>query len=181
MNPDLTMLKIGNDAFNHSPGIEFLDGVFQAFSVRCGEFYVVNISSLRIALQVLYVIMMYISALPIAITIRNSNIYGERSLGIYSDDPEDEQLREEGGVSWFRRAFPSMRRETSRGYFIQQQLRAQLAHDIWWLVLAIFMSMVVESAQFDANPAVFSVFNVIFEVVSGTTLLMLNRVGLTYC
>ena len=50
---------------------------------------------------------------------------------------------------------------------MRQQLRAQLAHDAWWLALAIFLIMVIEGSQFEANPAVFSVFNVIFEVVSG--------------
>lgn len=57
--------------------------------------------------------------------------------------------------------------EQTKSYFVRQQLRAQLAHDTWWLALAIFLIMVIESSQFEANPAVFSVFNVIFEVVSG--------------
>ena len=57
--------------------------------------------------------------------------------------------------------------EQTKSYFVRQQLRAQLAHDAWWLALAIFLIMVIEGSQFEANPAVFSVFNVIFEVVSG--------------
>jgi Trk-type K+ transport system membrane component len=57
--------------------------------------------------------------------------------------------------------------EQTKSYFVRQQLRAQLAHDAWWLALAIFLIMVIESSQFETNPAVFSVFNVIFEVVSG--------------
>jgi len=57
--------------------------------------------------------------------------------------------------------------EQTKSYFVRQQLRAQLAHDAWWIVLAIFLVMVIEGSQFEANPAVFSVFNVIFEVVSG--------------
>ena len=111
---------------------------------------------------------MYISAFPVAITIRNSNVYEERSLGIYSGDPgyEEEQM---GSMSILRR-FLHMhvgRPSATKEYFVQQQLRAQLAHDIWWLVLAVWLIMIIENHQFVENPAVFSVFNVIFEVVSG--------------
>lgn len=44
------------------------------------------ISQVYISLQVLYVIMMYISVYPVVITMRHSNVYEERSLGIYSGD-----------------------------------------------------------------------------------------------
>lgn len=57
--------------------------------------------------------------------------------------------------------------EQTKSYFVRQQLLAQLAHDGWWIALAVFLIMVIEASQFEANPAVFSVFNVIFEVVSG--------------
>ncbi|KAH8596803.1 cation transport protein-domain-containing protein [Bisporella sp. PMI_857] len=68
------------------PGFRVLDGLFQALAVRAGGFYVIAIPNLRIGLQVLYVIMMYISAYPIVITMRHSNVYEERSLGIYAGD-----------------------------------------------------------------------------------------------
>ncbi|KAK3079949.1 hypothetical protein LTS18_003525, partial [Coniosporium uncinatum] len=42
-----------------------------------------------------------------------------------------------------------------------------LAHDVWWLVLAIFLISIIEGSQFERDPATFSVFNIIFEVVSG--------------
>jgi Trk-type K+ transport system membrane component len=153
-----------------SPGLEFLDGLFQAFAVRSGGFYVVNISTVRISLQVLYVIMMYISAYPVAITIRNSNVYEERSLGIYADDPGYEtnaEAHKGSPVTWMKKLLWHPSHETSRLDFVQHQLRAQLAHDLWWLVLAIFLITIIEGGQFEQNPAVFSVFNVVFEVVSG--------------
>lgn len=57
------ILNIGNDAITHfPPGIEFIDGLFQALAVRSGGFYVVPISSVRVSLQVLYVVMWYLSA-----------------------------------------------------------------------------------------------------------------------
>lgn len=128
----------------------------------------VPIPSVRISLQVLYVIMMYISAFPVTITIRNSNVYEEHSLGIYSDDPEYVEMEAKGKtfLSWAKKRFGGSS-SNHRGVFVQQQLRAQLAHDIWWLVLAVFLIMIVEGKQFQSDPATFSVFNVIFEVVSG--------------
>ncbi|OCL14097.1 TrkH-domain-containing protein [Glonium stellatum] len=164
------ILNIGNKAITSLPaGFEVLDGLFQAFAVRSGGFYVVNISTVRISLQVLYVVMMYISVYPVVITIRNSNVYEERSLGIYADDP--------GYAANVPSSLPFLQKlrgkiagrpfEQTKSYFVRQQLRAQLAHDAWWIVLAIFLIMVIEGSQFEANPAVFSVFNVIFEVVSG--------------
>ena len=164
----LTSAQIGNKAITHfSPGIEFTDGLFQAFAVRSGGFYVVDISSVRVSLQVLYAIMMYISAFPVAITIRNSNVYEERSLGIYADDPGYNEEKFSGnGLNYLRRLI-GLQRPEAASHFVQQQLRAQLAHDIWWLVLAVFLIMIVEGGQFETNPAVFSVFKVMFEVVSG--------------
>ncbi|KAK4964122.1 hypothetical protein LTR66_012464, partial [Elasticomyces elasticus] len=71
------ILGIGNTAIDIPTRYKVIDGLFQAFAVRSGGFYVVPISSLRIALQVLYVIMMYISVYPVVITMRNSNVYEE--------------------------------------------------------------------------------------------------------
>jgi Trk-type K+ transport system membrane component len=151
--------------------MEFINGLFQAFAVRAGGFYIVPLSSVRISLQVLYVIMMYISAYPVAITIRNSNVYEERSLGVYASESQadsDSDSRYPQPFHWLHSRFVSPGQDTrTKLYFVQQQLHAQLAHDLWWLVLAIFLIMVIESTQFESNPTVFSVFNVIFEVVSG--------------
>jgi Trk-type K+ transport system membrane component len=54
----------------------------------------------------------------------------------------------------------------SRGYLIQQQLRAQLGHDLWFLGAAIFLMTMIETGQFERNTVVFSTFNIIFETVS---------------
>jgi len=112
--------------------------------------------------------MMYISAFPVAITIRNSNVYEERSLGIYADDPGYDEDKM-GTMGFLQRALHLQLSTPSatKGYFIQQQLRAQLAHDLWWLVLAVWLISIIENSQFVDNPTVFSVFNIIFEVVSG--------------
>ena len=163
-------MDIGNKSVNAIP-VKFrvIDGLFQAFAIRSGGFYVFTISSLAPGLLVLYVLMMYISVYPVTMTIRNTNTYEERSLGVYAEDLEqdDEQNTKKdhkgGFFSMFsHRASPS----GSRGYFIRRQLHGQLAHDTWWLALAIILITIVETGQIDRNPIDFSIFNIIFEVVS---------------
>ena len=151
-------------------GSRALAGLFQALAVRSGGFYVVSIASLRIGLLILYVIMMYISAYPVLITMRNSNVYEERSLGIYADDSQAKQEAEinQGVLSRLRRTLTNQQEPTeSRGYFVRQQLRGQLAHDLWWIVLAILFITITETSQFERDPINYSVFNIMFEVVSG--------------
>jgi Trk-type K+ transport system membrane component len=167
------LLNIGNPAVQSIPlHFRVLDGLFQALAVRSGGFYVISISTLRIGLQVLYVIMMYISAYPVVITMRHSNVYEERSLGIYADDDDSASTTDldAGGpklgalVGRLRRtitttllpddfATQKRRKETSTGsHFVRQQVRGQLAHDLWWLVLAILFISCIEVGNFDRDP-----------------------------
>ncbi|KAI5263624.1 TrkH-domain-containing protein [Aureobasidium subglaciale] len=172
------ILNIGNRVLNDAIPIHIrvLDGLFQAFAVRSGGFYVVSIPTVRISLQVLYVIMMYISVYPVVITMRNSNVYEERSLGVYdqndpdnlseaSKDPNSIYSKFRGIKKQFATGFGGL--SEGKSYFLQQQLRAQLAHDAWWIVFAVFLIMIIEGGQFERDAKTFSVFNVIFEVVSG--------------
>lgn len=140
--------------------------------------------------------MMYISAYPVVVTMRHSNVYEERSLGIYGEDdapdsdpeqsplthhgPSPSRVSPQGGLSALHRAFSwtvtwhgvgarppsSLRRPESRISFISQQIHGQLAHDLWWLSLAILVIVTINTSNFMADPINFSVFNVIFEVVS---------------
>ena len=201
------ILNIGNHMLDKGLPTRYrvIDGLFQAFAVRAGGFYVVAIPTLRISLQVLYVVMMYISAYPVVITIRNSNVYEERSLGIYDEGKDDDEDEEEGGgggggsgvgdggkgdekgsgedepslspnkpfgllkrAKTMGHALTASRPKTSEtnSHFVRHQLRAQLAHDAWWLVVALFLIMIVEASHFSAHPDEYSVFNFIFEIVS---------------
>ncbi|KAI0402882.1 TrkH-domain-containing protein [Xylaria palmicola] len=189
------VLNLGNPILNKIPtGPRVLDGLFQALAVRSGGFYVVSIPTLYIGLQALYVIMMYISVYPVVITMRHSNVYEERSLGIYDNvHYDDDHLparpssrSSTGGKSRFlgnllRRAMSEWHGVgavsnlqhadrsgpgQSRINFIGHQIRGQLSHDLWWLVLAVLLIMIIETRHFLEDPVTFSVFNVIFEVVS---------------
>ncbi|KAL2006810.1 hypothetical protein VTN00DRAFT_9478 [Thermoascus crustaceus] len=172
------LLSMGNKEVESLPtGYRILDGLFQAFAVRSGGFYVVTISGLRQGLLVLYVLMMYVSAFPVLVTIRNTNVYEERSLGIYADEnlPDDQgtQRASRGTFVNFIRGHllghqesEYTDKETSRSYFVHQQLRSQLSYDIWWIALAVLIITIIESSSFERDPINFSTFNIIFEVVS---------------
>ncbi|KAK6520226.1 hypothetical protein TWF506_000506 [Arthrobotrys conoides] len=137
-----------------------IDGLFQALAIRSGGFYVVPIAATRISLQALYVIMMYIGVYPVVITIRRSNEYLYRSLGIYEGD--DEERADDDTIY-------ELRQDKIKPFlgFFTSQLKAQLSHDIWFLVLCIWVIVVIEAKRIEADPNNFSFFNICFEAVSG--------------
>lgn len=118
--------------------------------------------------------------------IRNTNVYEERSLGIYADDNTAEDQKRSAHPGGFfdnvmnlvfhrPKAASSDTRATeaighgpnvSRSYFIRQQIRSQLSHDTWWICLAILFITIAENSSYEADPITFSTFNIIFEVVS---------------
>ena len=167
------VLDIGNKSIESIPErFRVLDGLFQAFAIRSGGFYVFAIPDLRPGLLVLYVLMMYISVYPVTMAMRNTNTYEERSLGVYADQIEQgidvtSSTGRAGGRSNFLQIFGHGFSGGSSSYFIRQQLHGQLAHDLWWLALAVLFITIVETGQFERDPTVFSIFNIMFEVVSG--------------
>ena len=70
-------------------------GFFQSISIRSAGFSVVPISVLAVGTQVISVVMMYISAYPVLIPLRSSNVYEERSLGIYKKDLPNKKSEKE--------------------------------------------------------------------------------------
>ncbi|KAK4460054.1 cation transport protein-domain-containing protein [Cladorrhinum samala] len=155
------LLNLGNPAIERIPtGSRVLDGLFQALAVR------------------------------------HSNVYEERSLGIYNEDDVPHSDTEQGSqmtpvhghnrphhesmattlgraishtFTWHgvgARPPSSHQNPESRISFISQQIHGQLAHDIWWLVLATLVIVTINTSNFMKDPVAFSVFNVIFEVVS---------------
>ncbi|KAI0178498.1 TrkH-domain-containing protein [Hypoxylon sp. FL1284] len=181
------ILNFGNSALDQVPvGSRIIDGLFQALAVRSGGFYVVSIPTLFIGLQVLYVIMMYISVYPVVITMRHSNVYEERSLGIYGEDPtyshvltrpvshgqpgsqvqSVSRMIRAAFAEWYGVGVAPEQLEESRISFISHQIRGQLSHDLWWLVLATLLIVIIETKHFIDDPVNYSVFVIVFEVVS---------------
>ncbi|OCK91161.1 potassium transport protein TRK1/TRK2 [Cenococcum geophilum 1.58] len=140
------------------PGIRFLDGLFQAASTRTAGFSVVSIAALHPAIQVSYLIMMYISVYPIAISMRQTNVYEEKSLGVWGSEDDDK---------------PSS--------YLGAHLRRQLSFDLWFVFLGFFLIAIIEGNRLEnRNDYAFTLFSVLFEIVSayGTVGLSLGYPGI---
>jgi hypothetical protein len=127
-------------------GLKVLNGIFDAVSTRTAGFSSVNLAQLHPAVQFSYMIMMYISVFPIAISVRRTNVYEEKSLGVYSSNDVDDQSN-----------------QTDMSY-VGSHLRRQLSFDLWYIVLGFFIILIAEGQSITNND--YSVFPVLFEVVS---------------
>ncbi|PFH52154.1 hypothetical protein AMATHDRAFT_57502 [Amanita thiersii Skay4041] len=152
------VLDIGNAVIDQIPvGVRVLAGFFQAVAVRAAGFAIVSISALAPAVKILYIIMMYISVFPIAMSVRSTNVYEERSLGIYRDYGVDEDQFNPTGT-----------RVSVWSNYLALHARKQLAFDMWWLATALFLVCIIERDNIE-NPEFYSwftVLNIIFDVVS---------------
>jgi hypothetical protein len=96
--------------------------------------------------------MMYISVLPIAISVRRTNVYEEQSLGLYGHHGEEGEEDEEE---------PS---------YVGAHLRRQLSFDLWYIFLGFFIVTIVEGNRLSSDDQNiqpdFSMFAVLFEIVS---------------
>ncbi|GKT48012.1 low-affinity potassium transport protein [Colletotrichum spaethianum] len=143
------LLDLNDNAVSHLPvHVRIVDGIFQAASTRTAGFTVVNISLLHPAVQVSYMIMMYISVFPIAISIRRTNVYEEKSLGVYHSPDEDME-----GTN-----------ENSAWSYVGTHLRRQLSFDLWYVFLGLFILAITEGHRIQNKD--FDVYSVLFEIVS---------------
>lgn len=109
------------------PGPRVMAAIFQAGSSRHTGAAVFNIANVSPAVQFSLLVMMYISAFPISISIRASNTYEEKSLGIYQTEP-DAELDEQHGRS-----------------YLVRHLQSQLSFDLWYVFLGIFVLSISEA------------------------------------
>ncbi|KAK8064971.1 hypothetical protein PG997_011718 [Apiospora hydei] len=252
----LLVLSIGNPVLEAFPVASRVGiALFQACTVPSGGFAVFSISGLWFDLQVLLLIIMYLAAYPEIIVMRNSNVYEERSLGLYSSEEAEKQEEEEDAASLNemvesarspllsptshrfdtmshatgastksikmlsavgrrgtafvgrqiqkrmndfqgvgvdtgrvrRPSHPTLKRAqhipfenlngptaptaTPEGgiSLVSQHLRGQLSHDMWSIAAALFLVTLIETSHSIADPRTFSVFNFLFEIVSGYT------------
>ena len=125
-----------------------MNGLFQAVSTRTAGTASVSLSGLHPGIQVSYLIMMYISVFPIAISVRRTNVYEEKSLGVYGSIGEEKGDEKE----------PS---------YIGAHLRRQLSFDLWFIFLGLFIIAIVEGNRLEnTNEYAFTLFSVLFEIVS---------------
>ncbi|KAK4697010.1 Trk/Ktr/HKT type cation transporter, partial [Lecanoromycetidae sp. Uapishka_2] len=97
------------------------------------------------ALKTLAVVLVFF---PIAISVRRTNVYEEKSLGIYGTAAEAEADDKE----------PS---------YVSAHLRRQLGFDLWYVFLGLFIIAVAEGDRLaNTNDYAFTLFSVLFEIVS---------------
>ncbi|KAL8711759.1 MAG: hypothetical protein Q9220_003930 [cf. Caloplaca sp. 1 TL-2023] len=129
-------------------GYRILNGMFQASSTRTAGFSTVNLANLHPGIQVSYMVMMYISVFPIAISVRRTNVYEEKSLGIYTSGSEEDDAANE----------PS---------YVGAHLRKQLSFDLWYIFLGLFIIAVAEGDRLqNTNDYAFTIYSCLFEIVS---------------
>lgn len=153
------VLDIGNPEVENIPlGTRVIVGLLQAVAVRAAGFGTISLSALAPAVKVLYVIMMYISVYPIAMSVRSTNVYEEQSLGIFHNGLEDDEDTFEAHGS----------RVTVWSRYLAMHARKQLAFDMWWLCLALFFVCIIERSdlQNNDNASWLNVFSIVFELVS---------------
>ena len=107
-----------------------------------------NLADLHPGVHVSYMISMYISVLPIAISMRRTNVYEEKSLGIYGSVNETDESNKA----------PS---------YVSAHLRRQLSFDLWYMFLGLFIIAIAEGKHIEnTNEYAFTMFSALFEIVS---------------
>jgi potassium uptake Trk family protein len=244
----ILVLSIGNPTTEVIPlGQRIFVALFEGFSIPTGGYAIVSPSGMYFDVQVLWLVVFYTAAYPHIITMRKTNVYEERSLGIYEgDEAELEQLHSASSslfdVDAAMPTLPTPVSETEKTPFaptkslgkfgrrstafvgrqlqrrmtsfqgvgvanmpsttapaplkraatmdfnrtmsihslashpptrppslISQQVRGQLSHDVWWIALALFLIAIIETHHSIEDPRTYSVFTMLFEIVSGYT------------
>lgn len=124
----IIVLDLENPAINNlAPGPRVLAAIFQAASSRHTGTSTFNLADISPAVQFSLVVMIYIAIFPIAISIRASNIYKERTLGVYTTDGN---IDEHNGRS-----------------YIVNHIQNQLTFDLWYIFLGSFCICVAEAGK----------------------------------
>ena len=144
----ILQLHYGPITHHFPPGQRTMDGLFQSIGLRASGFYIIVIDNIAPALQIFYLVVMYVSVFPILLSIRSSNIYEERSLGQTSSSAQGSRDQHQSGG-------------------LGLHIRNQLAYDLWWLLAAIFLICIIERDSLTTPNPGWTLYSVIFEVVSG--------------
>jgi Trk-type K+ transport system membrane component len=128
----IIVLDLNNPSVNNLPGgPRVLAAIFQAASSRHTGTSTFNLADVHPAVQFSLLVMMYISVYPIAISVRASNTYEEKSLGVYLPEAEMDE-----------------KKSTS---YVLMHMRNQLSFDLWYIFLGIFCICIAESDKIMDN------------------------------
>ncbi|KAK5174893.1 uncharacterized protein LTR77_000029 [Saxophila tyrrhenica] len=129
-------------------GPRILAALFQAASSRHTGTSTFNLAKVNPAVQFSLLVMMYIAIFPIAMSVRASNTYEERALGVYVADetPGDTE---------------------KPAKYLTHHIRNQLSFDLWYIFLGTFCICIAEADPIkDTSNVAFTVFSILFEVTS---------------
>ena len=145
----IILLDLDNEEVRSlSPGPRVLAATFQAVSARHTGTSTFDLADVNPAVQFSLVTMMYIAVFPIAMVVRSSNTYEERTLGIYQQDPEPDDTQ--GPLAYLAR-----------------HARNQLGFDLWYIFFGAFCICIAESGKIvDRTDLAFSEFAILFECAS---------------
>ncbi|KAI8327508.1 cation transport protein-domain-containing protein [Blakeslea trispora] len=163
--------------------IRILDSLFQSVATRNAGFSIVDLNLLNPAIQIVFIVAMYISVYPVAISMRNSNVYQERALGIYKgidDDMYDHEHQLKGLNSDYTLDYShKLKRHSTMtsivanskkvlqgpDFFVMTQIQRQLTSEICWVICCIFAICVIEAEAIAAASPI-SIASIIYECVS---------------
>ncbi|ORX96978.1 TrkH-domain-containing protein [Basidiobolus meristosporus CBS 931.73] len=168
-NEEITVLSWGD---------RVMDGLFQAFATRTGGFAVVGMAGLNSGLLVLYTLMMYVAVYPVAISMRHTNIYEERAIGVYQEhegpqfveDPSENSAHgmsqeDEHAATASSHLLLGKMQNHNPAFILGMQLRRQLFNDVGWIFIGLFIICSIESDKIQKDINI-SVFSILFEIVS---------------
>ncbi|CAI5966917.1 unnamed protein product [Closterium sp. NIES-65] len=129
-------------------GYRFFDSWMQSVSTRNAGYSIVNISYLTAATNFLFCGFMYMAVYPVFLTRQSSreqrDVQDSDDLAVFSEDLH-------GGVL-----------DSS----VLAQGRHLVAQDSVYLFVSVFLICVIQNGEFNSDPANWTVFKVIFEIIS---------------
>ncbi|KAF4160491.1 hypothetical protein CNMCM6936_003925 [Aspergillus lentulus] len=148
-----TRSEYQTDRQSPSTFIWLINGLFQIASTRTAGFSVAPLADIHPAVQVSFLVMMYISAFPTAIAMRETNVYEERSLGVYENESDSDSESEA---------------RNGKHIGLAVHIQRQLGFDLWYVMLGLFLVAIAEGGRLQkaADDPAFSLFSVLFEIVS---------------
>ena len=125
----IVVLDFDNPEVNVLPlGPRILAALFQSVCTRHTGTAAFNLANLNPATQFSLLVMMYISVYPIAISIRVSESYEDRSVGLYTGEK-------------------SVDNNTDGTTYLINIMRNQLSFDLWYIFLGVFCICCAESKR----------------------------------
>ncbi|CAI5468941.1 unnamed protein product [Closterium sp. Yama58-4] len=132
-----------------SSGTKVLVGYFQSICTRTTGYNVVVLALLSPPMLVLYIGLMNVAVYPVYLARQTSReqreVYDDEDIGVFYEDLQEGVL-DPGVLTQGKKLF---------------------LHDTALIFFAIFLVCIMESGMISSDPANFSIFNIIFEIMSG--------------